>query len=139
MTSRPTHCRAVQLARYPGATLRADDLALVTVALPPLDADSVLVRNRWSRVSISIRLMADPTAQAVEGTPFPVLRPGDLLAGGAVGEVIAAGPEAGIAPGRLVQHSLGWRDHAVVRAADCTPIEGAAIAPEAYLGHGWTA
>src|SRR5205807_1760671 len=82
---------------------------------------------------------ADPTAQAVDGIPFPVLKPGDTLADGAIGEVVACPAGRGFDVGDLVLHPLGWRDRAVVDI-DCSVRLGLGpIEPSAYLGHGWTA
>jgi NADPH-dependent curcumin reductase CurA len=97
------------------------------------------VRNRWFRVSISTRLMANAEATQVKGIPFPPLRPGDTLADAAIGEVIAAGPGSRLPVGSLVMHALGWRELAVVDADQCTLVERDGFDPAAWLGHGWTA
>jgi NADPH-dependent curcumin reductase CurA len=75
----------------------------------------------------------------VPGAPFPALHPGDPLIGLAVGEIVTAPEGSGLAPGDLVSHWLGWREYAVVPAAECTPLGTDLPDPVAHLGYGWTA
>lgn len=138
MTSMPK-CRQVRLARHPEAMIQPSDLVIAETQLPPPGPTDVVVRNRWFRVSISTRLMADHDAQAVEGIPFPALSPGDTLADGAIGEVLACPADSGFMVGDFVSHPFGWRDHAVVPVGQCVALGRGPIEPAAYLGHGWTA
>lgn len=131
--------REVRLASYPGATLLASDLTIAETALPTPGPNDLVVRNRWFRISVSTRLMARPEAQAVEGIPIPTLKPGDALADGAIGEVVACPPGRRFKVGDFVSHPLGWRDYAVVDAGLCTLLGARPKEPAAYLGHGWTA
>jgi NADPH-dependent curcumin reductase CurA len=139
MTSIEPSCRQVRLARYPDGMIQPSDLTIVETPLPPSGPDALVVRNRWFRISISTRLMADRDAQAVEGIPFPALAPGDTLADGAIGQVLACPPDSGFAVGDFVSHPLGWRDHAVVPVEQCVSLGRGPIELAAYLGHGWTA
>ncbi|WP_087686678.1 NADP-dependent oxidoreductase [Pandoraea sp. PE-S2R-1] len=139
MPALPRITRHVTLTAHPEGTLTSSSFALTDVPLPSLAPHEVLVRNRWFRVSISTRLMASREATAIKGIPFPTLKPGDSLADGAIGEVIAATPESGLAPGMIVSHRLGWREHAVVDARHCKRLPSGPLDPAAYLGHGWTA
>jgi NADPH-dependent curcumin reductase CurA len=139
MDPRPRTSRYVKLVAHPEGPLQSSDFAIAEMPLPPLAPHQALVRNRWFRISVSTRLMASRDAQHIKGIPFPPLKPGDALADGALGEVIAAGPASGLRAGDTVLHRLGWRDHAVVDAARCTVLRRARIEPAAYLGHGWTA
>lgn len=132
-------CREVRLRTYPDGMIQPGDLAIVETALPDIGPNDLVVRNRWFRISISTRLMANPDAQAVEGIPFPALKPGDALADGAIGQVVTSPPGSGFAVGAYVSHPLGWRDYAVVDAGRCVALGPAPIEPAAYLGHGWTA
>jgi NADPH-dependent curcumin reductase CurA len=138
MTSMPM-CRQVRLARHPDTMIQPSDLVIAEAPLPTPGPDDVVVRNRWFRISISTRLMADRDAQAVEGIPFPALAPGDALADGAIGQVLACPPDSGLAVGDFVSHPFGWRDHAVVPIGQCVALGRGPIEPAAYLGHGWTA
>lgn len=139
MTASLTSNREVRLLIHPAGELRAEHFVVMESAAPTPGPDDVMVRNRCFRVSISTRLMAQEKAEAVEGIPFPPLKPGDVLADAAIGEVIQAGPAAGLAVGSLVIHPLGWREYAVVKAKECTVLDGECTNPAAYLGHGWTA
>jgi NADPH-dependent curcumin reductase CurA len=55
------------------------------------------------------------------------------LDGGAVGEVVAS-EDASLQPGDTVLHQLGWRDHAVVRAASVRKVDTTQVPASAYLG-----
>ncbi|MCJ2093172.1 NADP-dependent oxidoreductase [Methylobacterium sp. J-072] len=132
-------CREVRLLAYPDGMIQPRDLTIVETALSEAGPNDLVVRNRWFRISISTRLMANPDAQAVEGIPFPVLKPGDALADGAIGEVVACPAGSGFEVGTYVSHPLGWRDYAVVDAGSCVALGRGPIEPAAYLGHGWTA
>ncbi len=139
MPTKQTNNREVKLVRHVRGDVRLEDFVIADTIIPAPGPHDVVVRNRWFRVSISTRLMAQDDAKAAEGIPFPPLTPGDTLADGAIGEVIEAGPACGIAVGSLVQHPLGWRDYAMVHEHDCKPVDGDDPDPAAYLGHGWTA
>ena len=119
--------------------LRAEHFAMADTPVAAPGPGQVLVRNRWFRVSISTRLMAEQGAEAVPGIPFPPLRPGDTLADGAIGEVVQAGPGCDLPAGSLVMHPLGWREYALLAAEQCQAVSGTQVDPAAWLGHGWTA
>ncbi|NIF29725.1 NADP-dependent oxidoreductase [Pantoea sp. Tr-811] len=139
MTELPPIVREVKLLGYDSGELKAEHFAVVQAAATAPGPGQVLVRNRWFRVSISTRLMAEAGAEAVQGIPFPPLKPGDTLADGAIGQVLQAGHGVDLAVGSLVMHPLGWRDHALVDADQCTLIDTPQVDPAAWLGHGWTA
>lgn len=139
MDSAVKRCREVRLATHPVGMIQPSDLTIVETALPAPGPNDLVVHNRWFRISISTRLMADPDAQAVEGIPFPALKLGDALADGAIGEVVACPPGSGFKIGAFVSHPLGWRDYAVLDARRCVALEEGPIEPATYLGHGWTA
>ncbi len=139
MDFQPRVSRYVELVAHPEGALQSSHFAIAEAPLPPLAPHQVLVRNRWFRVSVSTRLMASRDAKEINGIPFPPPKPGDALADGAIGEVIAAAPESGLRVGETVLHRRGWRDYAVVDAAQCTVLRRDPIEPAAYLGHGWTA
>ncbi len=58
---------------------------------------------------------------------------GKALQGGAVGEVLESRAD-GFAPGDLVVHDLGWREHAVVKAGYVQKLVDPVAPPQAYLG-----
>lgn len=130
--------RAIALAAHPSGLPRPDDFTLVEVPLPAPGPGEVLVRNRCFRVSASLRVMISAEAEPIRGIPHRPLVPGDLIGGAALGEVVLAGPGAALAPGDLVLHHLGWRDHALVTESAVQRV-GPGTDPAAALGHGWTA
>lgn len=139
MTNNTRTSREVKLRGHHTGELKAEHFAVVDCPIPELAAHQALVRNRWFRVSISTRLMAEQGAHEVKGIPFPPLKPGDTLADGAIGEVVQAGADSGLRVGNLVMHPFGWREYAVVDVTQCKIIDDDDIDPAAWLGHGWTA
>ena len=130
----PRLSREVRLVTSPApGTLAPDDFRIVEAPLAGPAPGSVLVRNRYFLVFPGLRtLMDDP----IDGVPLPALRPGDALFGPAIGEVVAAPDGHGLRPGDTVLHMLGWRDYALVPAAECTPLDDALPEPVAYLAQG---
>ncbi|MEQ5125411.1 NADP-dependent oxidoreductase [Providencia alcalifaciens] len=131
--------REVKLIRHVQGEIHPEDFSIMETSVPEPKPHEVVIRNRWFRVSISTRLMAQEDAKAAEGIPFPPLNPGDTLADGAIGEVIHAGSASGLTVGSLVMHPFGWRKYAVVHEQDCKLIDCLEPDPAVYLGHGWTA
>jgi NADPH-dependent curcumin reductase CurA len=136
MDTLPTTSREVRLVARPDGLPSLEHFEVVEVPLPALADGEILVRNRYFHVFASIRMLI---GGAVEGTPFRPLNPGDTLAGGAVGEVVAAPADSGLQPGDLVSHWLGWREYAAVPAAGLAALGDTLPDPAAYLGQGWTA
>lgn len=134
----PSMQREVRLRKRPDGLPTLEDFEVVTVPLPVPRAGEVLVRNRFFQVFASLRMMIGGGADAVEGVPFPAMRPGDTLLGAAVGEVVSA-PGSDLCPGALVFHRRGWREYAVVPAADCRLLDDSLPEPVFHLGQGWTA
>lgn len=139
MSASPLVNREVKLARHVKGEISRGDFVIADTMIPLPGPHDVVIRNRWFRVSITTRLMAQEDARAAEGIPFPPLKPGETLADGAIGEVIQAGQACGLAVGSLVMHPFGWRECAVAHERDCTLIARGDPDPAAYLGHGWTA
>ncbi|MBR0898328.1 NADP-dependent oxidoreductase [Bradyrhizobium tropiciagri] len=134
--------REVRLKIRPEGLPGPQHFELVEAPLRLAGADEVLVRNRFFLVSASLRQMVSQGAEDVPGVPFPALRVGDGLRGEAIGEVVTASLAGGLAPGDMVQHMFGWRDYAVVPAAQCIRLDRPLPDPLGYLGylgHGWTA
>jgi len=135
----PKTSREIKLKSRPDSLPKATDFEIVEVPLPVAGDGEVLVRNRYTRVSASLRMMISEGAAVVEGVPFPALRPGDTLAEETLGEVVAAPADSGLKPGDLVQHFLGWCQYAAVPVAECVRIDNDLPDPVANLSHGWTA
>ncbi|MEU3527624.1 NADP-dependent oxidoreductase [Streptomyces sp. NPDC038707] len=135
MTSLPQRIsREIRLATRPEGLPAPEDFALAEV--PVVDAPEpgqVLVRNRQFLVHGGLRTLLGGTAR---DTPVPVLHPGDTLYGPAVGEVVLAPPDSPLRPGDLVTHLLGWREYALVPAAECARVDPALPDPVAELASG---
>jgi NADPH-dependent curcumin reductase CurA len=121
--------REVHLAVRPKGWPDPADFALVETELPPPGEGEVLVRNLFLSVDPYMRGRMNDAKSYV-----PPYRLNEAMTGGAVGEVLESEAE-GLAPGDLVLHDLGWREHAVgpaPRFRRIEPIEG--VPPSAYLG-----
>ncbi|GAA4607639.1 NADPH-dependent curcumin reductase CurA [Actinoplanes octamycinicus] len=99
--------------------------------VPEPGPGEVLVRNRYFTVFAALRTLL---AGGVPGAPLPALRPGDTLVGPAIGEIVT-GPDAGA----LVRHLRGWREYAVLPAAEAEPLTTALPDPVAHFAQGATA
>jgi NADPH-dependent curcumin reductase CurA len=130
MTQLPTETRLVTLLRRPGDSgPRPTDFALESRPIPPLKPGQVLVRNIAMSVDPSMRGRLE-TGEKHYTTNFEIGAP---LDGSAIGEVLAA-EGSDLAPGAVVRHRLGWREHAVVDAASATIIDPSLAPVGAWLG-----
>ncbi|NIF34172.1 NADP-dependent oxidoreductase [Enterobacter sp. Cy-643] len=135
----PATSRELRLKVRPASRPKASDFEIVEVALPVAQNDEVLVRNRYSRVSASLRMMISEGAEAIPGVPFPALKPGDTLAEETLGEVLSAPPGSELRPGDRVRHFMGWREYAAVPLAECVRVDSRVSPDVASLSHGSTA
>lgn len=123
-----TVSRHVQLVRRPAGVLQPDDFAIAEVEVPELKPGQVLVRNSHISVDPYMRRRMN------EGKSYiPPFELGQVMTGGAVGEVIASTDE-NYAVGDWVLHEFGWRDLAVLHARFVTKIDIEHVSPSAYLG-----
>lgn len=130
----PRTSREVRLTAVPDGLPRPEHLRVVEQPLPRPGEGEVLVRNTYFQVFPALRTLIGGGA---EGAPFPGLRPGDALFGPAVGEVVERPGPAGPPVGAPVSHFLGWREYAVVPAAECTLLDGGALPDRAaHLSQG---
>ncbi len=116
------------LAARPVGVPKPTDFALVTVDLPdPVDGE-VLVRNTVMSVDPYMRgRMNDVKSYA------PPWQIGEVVDGGAVGEVIAShSPKHKV--GDLVMHGQGWREHALGAADQFRGVDATLVPASAYLG-----
>ncbi|MEU6253620.1 NADP-dependent oxidoreductase [Streptomyces sp. NPDC047043] len=133
----PATQREVRLLAKPTGLPRPEHFGVVETPVVPPGEGEVLVRNLFFHVFATLRILI---AGATRDTPFPVLNPGDTLVGAAVGEVVEAPEDSDLMPGDLVQHWQGWREYALVPAAECSPIDRTVLPdPAAHLQQGWTA
>ncbi|MGI5129633.1 NADP-dependent oxidoreductase [Pseudonocardia sp. CA-107938] len=120
--------REFHLAARPTGEPRLSDLQLVTVDVPEPERGQVVVRNTWMSVDPYMRGRMDDVPSYIP--PFAIGAP---LEGSALGEVIAS-RAPGVPVGATVVHFAGWREIAVVEAADVTVVDPALAGPEAWLG-----
>jgi NADPH-dependent curcumin reductase CurA len=135
----PLTSREIKLKARPLGLPKMENFEVVEAPLPVANSSQVLVRNRYCRVSASLRMMISEGAEDVVGVPFPALRPGDTLVEQTLGEVVSAPIGSGLSPGDLVQHFLGWRQYAVLPVADCARLDNRLPDPVAILSHGGAA
>ncbi|MFG2951624.1 MDR family NADP-dependent oxidoreductase [Streptomyces adustus] len=131
-TPPPSVTREVRLVTEPKG-LPGPELAVVAQRPPVPGPGQVLVHNRYFLVFPGLHTLI---GGAPEGVPLPTIHVGDALFGPAVGEIVAAGPGCALRPGDTVTHLLGWREHALVAAADCTPVGDVLPDPAAHLSSG---
>jgi NADPH-dependent curcumin reductase CurA len=139
MTVVPSTSYEVKLTVRPVGLPKPDNFDVVKVPMPAPKADEVLIRNRYFRISASLRMMISEGAECVEGVPFPALRPGDTLFGETVGEVVSAPTNSGLSAGDQVLHNLGWREFAAVPVCDCNLLGDTLPDKAAHLSQGSTA
>jgi NADPH-dependent curcumin reductase CurA len=121
--------REIHLAARPSGWPTADTFATVTIELAGPGDGELLVRNLFMSVDPYMR----PKMNDVKSytPPYEV---GAALYGAAVGEVVESRVD-GYAPGDLVLHGLGWREHAVVEARTVRRLEDLPGVPASqYLG-----
>ncbi|WP_069762146.1 NADP-dependent oxidoreductase [Streptomyces sp. LUP47B] len=129
----PSTTREILLADIPDGLPGPEHLTVARKPVPVPGPGQVVVRNRYFLVFPGLRTLIGGQA---DGVPLPRIHAGDALFGPAVGEVVAAGPGGPLRLGDTVMHMLGWREHALLPAADCTPLADALPDPVAHLSSG---
>lgn len=125
----PIQTREVLFANRPHGEPTMDTFEIATRELRDPRDGEILVRNLWMSVDPYMRGRMSEAKSYVEGFKL-----GRALQGGAIGEVTQSNNPS-LAPGNLVIHMSGWREHAVMPAAAAQKLEPAAgIPPQAYLG-----
>ncbi|MCW6537154.1 NADP-dependent oxidoreductase [Sphingomonas sp. MMSM24] len=105
-----------------------DNFALIDVPSAPLGAGQVRVANRWLSVDPYMRGRMNDVKSYVP--PFAL---GEPMQGGAIGEVVESNsPDLPV--GAKVQHMLGWREEAVLDAAEAQQLPPLGVEDQAYLG-----
>lgn len=134
----PATHREVRLAALPNGALATGHFEVVSAPMPRPGPGQVLVRNRLMSVAAVMRPLnlADHDGSGLSQLLNQV---GDVMMGPAIGEVISA-PGTNLAPGTLLRHYAGWREYAVLEAAEALPLNTAVLAdPAAYLSQGFPA
>ncbi|MFJ6119729.1 NADP-dependent oxidoreductase [Streptomyces sp. NPDC092129] len=124
----PAVSREWHLLSRPVGWPDAEDFALVEAELPQPGEGQVLVRNTY--VSVDPYMRGRMSAAKSYAAPYELNRP---MQGGAVGEVVVSRAE-GIEAGDHVLHFLGWREYAVVDAAQVVKVDADAAPLSTYLG-----
>ncbi|MFG2311279.1 NADP-dependent oxidoreductase [Streptomyces sp. NPDC048566] len=124
----PAVNREWQLVSRPVGWPKPEDFALVEAEVRQPGEGQVLVRNAY--VSVDPYMRGRMSAAKSYAAPFEL---GETMQGGAVGEVVASNAE-GIAVGDHVLHFLGWREYAVVDAAQAVKVDPEAAPLSTYLG-----
>lgn len=96
------------MRRYPIDRVTESDFEFVDETLPVRGPQQVLVRNIYLSLDPYIRPMMDPVRSYV-----PHLRPGDLIPGFAVGQVLESEDES-LPPGSYVTGRIGWQSLSLV-------------------------
>ncbi|MEG3165774.1 NADP-dependent oxidoreductase [Sphingomonas sp. PB2P19] len=120
--------RAWSLKARPQGMPKHTDFAMIALPTQPLGAGEIRVANRWLSVDPYMRGRMNDVKSYVP--PFVL---GEAMQGGAIGEVIESKAE-GIAVGDRVQHMLGWRDEAVLPAAEAQKLPVLDVPEQAFLG-----
>lgn len=129
MSFMPVVTREIHLAARPHGEPQTSDFRLAEVELPDPRPGEVLVCNSYMSVDPYMRGRMNDVKSYVP--PFRLDAP---LDGGAVGQVVASEAE-GLAPGDVVVHQLGWREHAVLPAERVRKVEASDdLPPSAFLG-----
>ncbi|ORX02156.1 NADP-dependent oxidoreductase [Mycolicibacillus trivialis] len=120
--------REWRLVARPVGQPRPGDFELATTTLPELAEGQVLVANDWLSVDPYMRGRMD------EGDSYlPAFELGAPMSGSAVGTVLASRSD-GLPVGATVLHQAGWREHAVLGAAEAQPVDVRRSPAPAYLG-----
>lgn len=122
-----TSTREIHLVRRPVGRPTPEDFRTVEVELPDPGPGQVLVRNTVLSVDPYMRGRMNDTESYVP--PYALDAP---LEGGAVGEVLVSGVDS-LSPGDVVTHMAGWREHALVDAAEARRVDTGLAPASAYL------
>ncbi|WP_298442297.1 NADP-dependent oxidoreductase [uncultured Ferrimonas sp.] len=116
-----------QFQQYPVGLPDHSTVSLVEQQLPPIAAGQVLIRNQWLSVDPYMR------GRMIDAKSYvPPFQPGQLLEGGAVGEVIESNHND-FPVGSQVMHMQGWRELAISDGSDLTPVGGHGLPLQSYL------
>lgn len=120
--------REVRLASRPTGLPSAANFKLASTEVAPLKHQQVLVHNRFMSVDPYMRGRMNAGKSYVP--PFEV---GEVLQGGAVGEVIESRTEE-FKPGDIVISNFGWRELFVASPKELHAVDGDVEPLSAYLG-----
>ncbi|MFF8812730.1 NADP-dependent oxidoreductase [Streptomyces pactum] len=124
----PVPSREWHLVARPVGEPAPSDFALVTTAVPDPGPGQVLVRNDHLSVDPAMRGRMSPDVPGVR--PFEL---GRAMEGRAVGTVVASRCRQ-VPAGTTVVHRLGWREYALLEAADVRAVDTRVAPAPAWLG-----
>lgn len=125
----PVKSREIHLVSRPLGWPDASNFSMETVVVEP-SPDEVLVRNTFCSVDPYMRGRMNDVKSYVP--PFAL---GEVMYGGAVGEVVSAPEGSGLEVGTVVSHQMGWREYAVGLPGSFTRVEVIPGVPaSAFLG-----
>ena len=116
------------LQQVPEGLAGPQDFAVREAEIPPTGAGEVLVRTHYLGVDAALRLIVRDSDDFL----FRV-RPGDLINGTAVGEVIESNHPAHQA-GDMVMGGIGVQNYGVARGEDLEKVDVSQAPPSAWLG-----
>ncbi|WNI15378.1 NADP-dependent oxidoreductase [Actinacidiphila sp. ITFR-21] len=105
-----------------------EDFALVETEVPEPGPGQVLVRNLYLSVDPYMRGRMGNRKSYADGFAL-----GEPMTGRAIGQVVASRAD-GLEAGDHVRHMLGWREYALVDAAEAVVVDPEAAPLSAYLG-----
>ncbi len=123
-----TTTREIHLASRPHGTPVHDNFRTVETTLPELAEGQVLVRNTVLSVDPYMRGRMNDVKSYTP--PFALDAP---MEGGAVG-VVEESTSDKVEVGTVVQHMAGWREHAVLPAAEVRAVDTSVAPASAFLG-----
>lgn len=124
----PVSSKEVHLVARPVGEPRPTNFQVVEATVDDPGPGQILVRNDWMSVDPYMRGRMNDVKSYVP--PFQLNAPMD---GGAVGTVITSN-SADVKQGATVVHRLGWREYAVLDAADARVVDTVIAPPQTYLG-----
>ena len=123
-----TQAKEVHLQSRPQGEPAPDNFQVVTVNLPELKVDDVLVRNAYFSVDPYMRARMNDTKSYVP--PFAL---GKALDGAAVGQVVQS-RNTDFPVSTWVQSLCGWRDYYVAPASQLRAVDVSQAPASAFLG-----
>ena len=124
----PETTREIHLASRPDGAPVPENFELAEVGLPEIGEGEVLVRNSYLSVDPYMRGRMRDVKSYIP--PFQV---GEVLQGGAVGQVVASRNDA-VEEGSWVQSLQGWREHYVSSGEGLLPVDPSLAPVSTALG-----
>ncbi len=123
-----TKSREIRLKSRPSGLPTHENFEMVSVDLPAPGPGEVQVRNTWMTVDPYMRGRMNDVKSYTP--PFQI---GEVLQGGAIGEVIASN-DPSLTVGDLVQSGNGWREAFNAPASTVQKLDTQGLPSEAFLG-----